>query len=53
MAVVDFIILEVPLAVGAGLLQASLYDVPGGFRAVMFDRFTGVKDVVRELLLFH
>ncbi|KAI0036655.1 prohibitin [Vararia minispora EC-137] len=25
-------------------VQASLYDVPGGFRAVMFDRFSGVKD---------
>jgi len=29
---------------GAALLQSSLYDVPGGFRAVMFDRFSGVKD---------
>jgi len=37
--------LVVPLAVGAGLLQASLYDVPGGYRAVMFDRFTGVNDI--------
>lgn len=26
-------------------LQASLYDVPGGYRAVMFDRFQGVKDI--------
>ncbi|KAG5221406.1 Prohibitin-1, of the prohibitin complex (Phb1p-Phb2p) [Salix suchowensis] len=24
--------------------QASIYDVPGGYRAVMFDRFSGVKD---------
>jgi hypothetical protein len=23
-----------------------LYDVPGGFKAVMFDRFSGVKDQV-------
>ncbi|KAF9505633.1 hypothetical protein BS47DRAFT_1400220 [Hydnum rufescens UP504] len=34
----------VPLAVAASVLQASIYDVPGGFRAVMFDRFTGVKN---------
>ncbi|WFD21815.1 Prohibitin-1, subunit of the prohibitin complex (Phb1p-Phb2p) [Malassezia equina] len=25
-------------------IQASMYDVPGGYRAVMFDRFTGVKE---------
>lgn len=37
----------VPLGVGAALLQSSLYDVPGGYRAVMFDRFSGVKDKVR------
>ncbi|KAF8307508.1 hypothetical protein DL93DRAFT_2171647 [Clavulina sp. PMI_390] len=36
--------LLVPAAVTLGVLQASLYDVPGGYRAVMFDRFTGVKD---------
>jgi len=34
----------IPLAVGLATLQASLYDVPGGYRAVMFDRFSGVKD---------
>jgi hypothetical protein len=28
---------------------ASLYDVLGGFRAMMFDRFTGVKDKVRRI----
>jgi hypothetical protein len=28
------------------LLQSSLYDVPGGFKAVMFDRFSGVKNQV-------
>jgi prohibitin 1 len=33
-----------PLAIGAVVIQASLYDVPGGYRAVMFDRFAGVKD---------
>ena len=30
--------------------QASIYDVPGGYRAVMFDRFSGVKDKVRVFL---
>ncbi|KIP11503.1 hypothetical protein PHLGIDRAFT_21687 [Phlebiopsis gigantea 11061_1 CR5-6] len=34
----------VPVAVAAGLFQASIYDVPGGYRAVMFDRFAGVKN---------
>lgn len=38
----------VPLGIAA-FLQASIYDVPGGYRAVMFDRFSGVKDRV-ELL---
>ncbi|WFC93904.1 Prohibitin-1, subunit of the prohibitin complex (Phb1p-Phb2p) [Malassezia brasiliensis] len=33
----------VPLGLSAIALQASLYDVPGGYRAVLFDRFTGVK----------
>jgi len=36
--------LIVPLGIAASALQASLYDVPGGYRAVMFDRFAGVKD---------
>ena len=36
-----------PLGVGIAALQASLYDVPGGYRAVMFDRFSGVNDKVR------
>jgi len=36
--------LAVPAIIAAGVVQASLYDVPGGFRAVMFDRFSGVKD---------
>ncbi len=35
----------VPLGLGVMALQASLYDVPGGYRAVMFDRFQGVKDI--------
>lgn len=36
----------VPLGVSVALFQASLYDVPGGYRAVMFDRFSGVQDMV-------
>ncbi|KAK2461753.1 hypothetical protein APHAL10511_006216 [Amanita phalloides] len=36
--------LIVPLGVGVALVQASIYDVPGGHRAVMFDRFSGVKN---------
>ncbi|EAU92920.1 prohibitin [Coprinopsis cinerea okayama7 len=36
--------LIVPLGIAAAAVNASLYDVPGGFRAVMFDRFSGVKD---------
>ncbi|KAN0060783.1 Prohibitin-1, subunit of the prohibitin complex (Phb1p-Phb2p) [Thecaphora frezii] len=34
----------VPIGLSVMALQASLYDVPGGYRAVMFDRFQGVKD---------
>jgi len=37
----------VPLAIGAAVIDASMYDVPGGYRAVMFDRFSGVKPNVR------
>jgi len=40
--------LFVPAAITLGLVNASLYDVPGGYRAVMFDRFTGVKDKASE-----
>jgi len=36
----------VPLAVGVGILQSSLYDVKGGTRAVIFDRLSGVKETV-------
>ena len=36
----------IPLAVGASLLQQSLYDVRGGTRAVIFDRLAGVKETV-------
>ncbi|KAF8349882.1 band 7 family-domain-containing protein [Amanita rubescens] len=44
MAAQNFARLVVPLGIAAALVQASIYDVPGGFRAVMFDRFSGVKD---------
>ena len=36
----------IPLAVGASFAQASIYDVKGGTRAVIFDRLSGVKDQV-------
>jgi len=36
----------IPLAVGLSLAQASIYDVKGGSRAVIFDRLSGVKDTV-------
>ncbi|KAH6917179.1 prohibitin [Coprinopsis sp. MPI-PUGE-AT-0042] len=35
--------LLVPLGIAFATVNASLYDVPGGYRAVMFDRFSGVK----------
>jgi prohibitin 1 len=38
--------LAVPGAVGLALIQASIYDVKGGTRAVIFDRLSGVKDQV-------
>jgi len=34
----------VPLGFAVAVAQASIYDVPGGYRAVMFDRFSGVRD---------
>ena len=36
----------IPLAVGGSLVQASMYDVKGGTRAVIFDRLSGVKEKV-------
>ncbi|KAH8917409.1 prohibitin [Atractiella rhizophila] len=36
--------LMVPTAVGFAALSSAIYDVPGGHRAVLFDRFQGVKD---------
>ncbi|KAL8796641.1 MAG: hypothetical protein Q9195_001031 [Heterodermia aff. obscurata] len=36
----------VPLSIGFAFAQASLYDVKGGTRAVIFDRLSGVKETV-------
>lgn len=36
----------VPLALGVSFAQASIYDVKGGTRAVIFDRLSGVKEKV-------
>lgn len=36
----------IPLAIGFSFAQASIYDVKGGSRAVIFDRLSGVKDTV-------
>ena len=36
----------VPVAIALSLGQASIYDVKGGTRAVIFDRLSGVKDQV-------
>ncbi|KAK4158539.1 band 7 family-domain-containing protein [Chaetomidium leptoderma] len=36
----------VPVAIGYGLIQSSIYDVKGGSRAVIFDRLSGVKETV-------
>lgn len=35
-----------PAAIAVTFAQASLYDVKGGTRAVIFDRLSGVKDSV-------
>ncbi|KAK9332976.1 band 7 family-domain-containing protein [Lipomyces starkeyi] len=41
--------LAVPAAIGVTVAQSAMYDVKGGSRAVIFDRFVGVKqDVVSE-----
>ncbi len=37
----------VGIGAGASLFQASVYNVDGGFRAVMFDRLSGVQRAVR------
>jgi prohibitin 1 len=36
----------VPLGLAVSVARLSIYDVPGGYRAVMFDRFSGVQDKV-------
>jgi len=36
----------VPAAIGASVIQSSIYDVKGGTRAVIFDRIAGVKEEV-------
>lgn len=36
----------IPAAIGISLAQASIYDVKGGTRAVIFDRLAGVKEQV-------
>jgi regulator of protease activity HflC (stomatin/prohibitin superfamily) len=36
----------VPAAIGASVIQSSIYDVKGGTRAVIFDRVSGVKEQV-------
>jgi prohibitin 1 len=36
----------IPLTLGISFAQASIYDVKGGTRAVIFDRLSGVKDQV-------
>lgn len=36
----------IPVAIGLSFAQASIYDVKGGTRAVIFDRLSGVKETV-------
>lgn len=38
--------MAIPAAAGVALFQASIYDVKGGNRAVIFDRLSGVKETV-------
>lgn len=38
--------LAIPAAIGFSVAQQSIYDVRGGTRAVIFDRFVGVKEGV-------
>ncbi|KAI8878953.1 prohibitin-1 [Backusella circina FSU 941] len=35
----------IPVGLAAGGIQSAMYDVQGGYRAVIFDRIQGVKDV--------
>jgi hypothetical protein len=41
----------VPLGAAIVAVRSSIYDVPGGYRAVMFDRFSGVQDKASRLPL--
>ena len=43
------------IGIGAGvsLFQSSIYNVDGGFRAVMFDRLRGVQVAVTPILTQH
>lgn len=36
----------IPIAFGVSFVQASIYDVKGGTRAVIFDRLSGVQEKV-------
>ena len=36
----------IPAAIGASVVQSSMYDVKGGTRAIIFDRLSGVKETV-------
>ena len=38
--------MAIPAAVTVAFAQQSMYDVRGGYRAVIFDRLSGVKDSV-------
>lgn len=38
----------IPAAAGLSLASASIYDVRGGTRAVIFDRLSGVKEDVKN-----
>ncbi|SPN97544.1 probable prohibitin PHB1 [Cephalotrichum gorgonifer] len=38
--------MAVPAAVGVAFAQQAMYDVRGGYRAVIFDRLSGVKEAV-------
>lgn len=43
--------LAVPAILGLAVAQASLYDVPGGTRAIIFDRFQGMYSRAAAMLL--
>ncbi|KAF8640378.1 hypothetical protein AX17_000048 [Amanita inopinata Kibby_2008] len=43
--------LIVPLGIAVALVDSSIYDVPGGYRAVMFDRFSGATGEGTHLLV--